>query len=440
MNTRWWRLALWLCGYLGMALLPMAIALSGDPPAARGRLVETGAMLGLLGLGVLAAQALTSGRQRWVARGLGQDDVLQFHRQTGLLGWGLVFAHPLTMVLGDVRFLDYLDPRADWLRASALWTVLLSVTWLAATSLWRLSFGLSYEHWRLLHGALALLVVTLGLGHALMVGHYTGPWWKQAALALVVGASLVAVLETRVLRPRRLQRRPWTVRSLTTERDGSHTLTLQPRGHDGLRFRPGQYAWITLGATPWRLQQHPFSISSSADEAALAFTIKPLGDFTGRLAATAAPGDTAFVEGPYGEFAYRPEVSEHGAVLLAGGVGITPMISMLRTARDRGATAPLLLLYGSPAWDEVLFRDELAALAGVLPLTVVHVLETGHDGWTGETGHLDADLLARHLPADITRRCAYVCGPEVMADAVEPVLRRHGVGSERLYSERFGLV
>ncbi|MCD9028834.1 ferredoxin reductase family protein [Luteimonas sp. BDR2-5] len=440
MNTGWWRLLLWLLGYLALALLPMAIALSGDPPAVRSRIVETGAMLGLLGLGVLSAQALTSGRQRWFARGLGQDDVLQFHRQTGLLGWGLVLAHPLTMLLGDARFLDYLDPRADWLRATALWTVLLAATWLVATSLWRLSFGLQYEHWRLLHGALALLVVTLGLGHALMVGHYTGPLWKKAALVLVVGASIFAVLETRLLRPRRLQRRPWTVRTLTRERDGSHTLVLQPGFAGGLRFRPGQYAWITLGATPWRLQQHPFSISSGADDDGLAFTIKPLGDFTGRIAQTVKPGDRAFVEGPYGEFAWRPEAAREGAVFVAGGVGITPIISMLRTARTRGTRAPLLLVYGSPDRDTVLFREELDALAQALPLTVVHVLETGHDGWDGETGRIDAALLGRHLPARIDRMCAYLCGPDAMADAVEPVLRAHGVASDRLYSERFGLV
>jgi len=439
MNTRWRRLALWLLAWMAAALLPMAIALAGEPPAVRGRIVETGAMLGLLGLGVLAAQALTSGRQRWFARGLGQDDVLQFHRQTGLLGWGLVLAHPLTMFLGDARFLDYLDPREDWLRATSLWCALLAATWLTATSLWRLSFGLQYEHWRALHGALALLVVAIGLGHALMVGHYTAPMWKKAALAVGVGASIYAVLENRVLRPRRLARRPWTVQSVRTARDGSHVLRLLPSGHPGLAFRPGQYAWITIGETPWRLQQHPFSISSSADDRTLEFTIKPLGDFTGRVGAL-TPGMRAFVEGPYGEFAYLPSRCPRGAVFIAGGVGITPIMSMLRTARDRRASAPLWLLYGNPGWDDVLFRDELEALAQALPLTVIHVLEAPPDGWTGETGHIDGNLLDRRLPRDLPQLPVYVCGPEALANAVEPELIARGVPSDRLYSERFNLV
>lgn len=439
MNTRWRRLLLWLLVWMALALLPLAIALAGDPPAVRDRVVETGAMLGLLGLGVLSAQALTSGRQRWFARGLGQDDVLQFHRQTGLLGWGLVLAHPLTMVLGDARFLDYLDPREDWMRATPLWIALLAVTWLTATSLWRLSFGLQYEHWRVLHGVLALLVVAIGLGHALMVDHYTAPLWKKTLLTLGVGASLYAVVENRVLRPRRLTRRPWTVESVTTARDGSHVLRLLPAGHDGLSFRPGQYAWITLGDTPWRLQQHPFSISSSADDSALEFAIKPLGDFTGRID-TVAPGTRAFVEGPYGEFVYHAGQCPEGAVFIAGGVGITPIMSMLRTARDRCSRVPLWLVYGNPGWDDVLFRDELAALSRELPLRVVHVLDNPPDDWDGESGHIDGALLDRCLPGNLASLPVYLCGPDAMANAVEPELVARGVPSDRLYSERFNLV
>ncbi len=439
MNTRWRLLLGWLLLWCAAALLPLAIALAGNPPAVRDRIVEAGAMLGLLGLGVLAAQALTSGRQRWFARGLGQDDVLQFHRQTGLLGWGLVLAHPLTMILGDARFLDYLDPREDWLRATPLWIALLATTWLAATSLWRLSFGLQYEHWRLLHGVLALAVVGIGLGHALMVDHYTGPIWKKLALGLVVGASLWAVVENRLLRPRRLARHPWTVHDVATARDGSHRLRLQPAGHDGLAFRPGQYAWLTLGDSPWRLQQHPFSISSSADAALLEFTIKPLGDFTRRIG-TVVPGTRAFVEGPYGEFVYLPDRCPDGAVLIAGGVGITPIMSMLRTARDRGATAPLWLVYGNPDWDAVLFRDELAALAEELPLTLIHVIETPPADWRGETGRIDGALLDRCLPARLATLPVYLCGPDALANAVEPELVARGVPADRLYSERFDLV
>ena len=439
MNLRWWRFALWILAYMALALVPMAIALAGDTPAARARLVEVGAMLGLLGLGMLSMQAVVSGRQRWFARGLGPDDLLQLHRQTGIAALLLVFAHPLAMFAGDPATLAYLDPRVDPLRAASLAFVLVAVVVLVATSLWRTACGLSYEHWRLLHGALSLAVVALGLGHALMVGHYTGEAWQQALLVLAVGATLALVLQARLLRPWRMRRRPWRVAEVRPGRDDSCALRLVPEGHDGLTFAPGQYAWLTTGGTPWRLQQHPFSLASGADDGGVEFTIKALGDYTDAVAGL-APGSRAFVEGPYGAFVYVPGSSPTGAVFIAGGVGITPVLSILRTVRDRGAREPLWLLYGNGGWDGVIAREELAGLADELPLTLVHVLTDPPDDWDGERGIIDEALLARHLPDDVAQMPCYVCGPDALADGVEPLLLARGVPARHLYSERFSLV
>lgn len=439
MNLGWLRAGLWALAYCALALLPMAIALTGALPGARAWLVETGAMLGLLGLGVLSAQAVTSGRQRWFAPGLGPDDLLQFHRQTGLFALLLVFAHPLTMILADARYLAFLDPRVDALRAVSLSFVLAATTLLIASSLWRLGFGLSYERWRLLHGALALAIVGLGLGHALMVGHYTGPFWKKALLAACVGGALCLMLETRLRRPWRARRRPWRVTAIEPGRGEVWTLTLQPDGHEGLQFRPGQFAWLTLGDSPFQLQQHPFSMASSADDKNVAFTIKASGDFTASLGER-EPGGRAWLEGPYGVFTYTPGTCPAGAVFIAGGVGITPFMSMLRTARDRRVREPMWLLYANEHWDEVIFRDELDALARELPLTLVHVLGKPHEGWTGETGHVDAGVLDRHLPERLADLRCFLCGPDAMADSVEPLLIARGVPAKNVYSERFNMV
>jgi predicted ferric reductase len=214
MSAGWLRACAWWLAFLSAALGPLALALLGDLPAPRALLLEVGVMLGLLGLGVLSMQAVISGRQRWFARGIGQDDLLQFHRQIGLFGLLLVLAHPATLLLADSRFLAYLDPRVDVLRALSLSLLLLATVTLVATSLWRLQLGLSYERWRLLHGLLALAIVALGLGHALLVDHYTAASWKKAALLILVGGSLCLVLDTRLRRPWRARRRPWRVASV----------------------------------------------------------------------------------------------------------------------------------------------------------------------------------------------------------------------------------
>ena len=86
-------IVLWLFLYLMIALLPMLIGRGIERPAPRNLLVETGSMLGLLGLGMLATQLIISGRHRWFAGGLGQDNLLQFHRRTGIAAWIFILSH-----------------------------------------------------------------------------------------------------------------------------------------------------------------------------------------------------------------------------------------------------------------------------------------------------------------------------------------------------------
>ncbi|WP_416137289.1 ferric reductase-like transmembrane domain-containing protein [Halomonas sp. HK25] len=438
MNRVTRRALLWGVAYLGLALLPMAVVLVRPPAEARGLGVEFGTMLGLLALTVMALQALVSGRHRWFGAALGFDNLLQFHRQMGLFALCLVVAHPAVMLASRPAWLDYLDPRDETLRALTLMGLLLATLLLVVTSLWRQACGLSYERWRALHGLLAVAVVGGGLGHALMVGHYTAGG-AGLLLALLIVMSLLLVAQTRLLRPWRLRRRPWQVVETQAVRGDATTLVLVPVGRHRLAFAPGQFFWISLGDSPFQLQQHPFSIASSAERPErLAFTAKRMGDFTATLPDVPV-GTRAFVEGPFG--AFLPDArNPSGVVLIAGGIGITPMLSILRTFADRGERLPLWLIYANPRWEEATFREELDALAERLRLEVIHVLDEPPEGWQGERGLVDRDLLARRLPADDGRRDYFICGPGPLMDAAEGALIELGVAPTRLHSDRFDIV
>lgn len=433
------RVVAWLLAYMGLALLPLAVAMLGSRPPPRSLLVESGAMLGLLGLGVLAGQLVISGRHRWFAAGVGQDNLLQFHRRTGVFGWALVLAHPTLLMLGDSRFLAWLDPREDALRAITMLVLVLAISTLAVTSLWRASLGLRYETWRTLHAALSLLVVAGGLGHALMGAHHTAGLPAQLLLVGVVGVPLALLLETRLWRPWRLRRRPWRIVEIEERRAQSTRLVLRADGHPGLDFRAGQYAWLTVGDTPFSLQQHPFSMASTpADPTRVEFIAKRVGDFT-RSLPDIQPGTRAFVEGPYGVFSIDVEANRR-AVFIAGGIGITPILSMLRACREQGHSQPMWLLYGNQDEASIIAREALEELARDLPLTLVHVLAEPSGGWDGACGYIDADRLQATLPPDAGDIDYFVCGPEPLMDQVEPALKARGVDTLRLHSERFDLV
>ena len=126
--------------------------------------------------------------------------------------------------------------------------------------------------------------------------------------------------------------------------------------------------------------------------------------------------------------------------MIAGGVGIAGLISMLRTMADRHDVRPVLLFYGNREWDDVAFRDELEQLRERLDLTLVHVLERPPAEWEGETGYLTADILVRHLPSGYRRFQFFICGPDPMMDAAEAALIELGVPPERVHTERFDMV
>src|SRR5690606_38161075 len=131
------------------------------------------------------------------------------------------------------------------------------------------------------------------------------------------------------------------------------TLVLRPDGHQGFAFKAGQFAWLTVGKSPFRLGQHPFSLTGSASDAPeYQMSIKALGDFTSAVPRVPV-GSRAYLGGPCGAFSLDAARPHEGAVLIMGGIGITPAISMLRTCRDRAERRSIILTYANDSWEEV---------------------------------------------------------------------------------------
>jgi 3-phenylpropionate/trans-cinnamate dioxygenase ferredoxin reductase subunit len=232
------------------------------------------------------------------------------------------------------------------------------------------------------------------------------------------------------------------VEQVIQQRGNAWTLALVPVGHRGLTFKPGQFAWLTAWHSPFSDTEHPFSFSSSAlDRRRLEFTIKAVGDFT-RTVQEMEPGQRVYVDGPFGAFSVDRHPHAERYVFVAGGIGITPIMSMLRTLADRGDHRPLTLLYANRTWAGVTFREELAELEQRLNLKVVYVLSAPHENWPGERGRINQALLERYLPRPDRRDSqeVFICGPKPMMDAVEKALVALHVPVGDFHSERFDLV
>ncbi len=438
--SRHGRLRLAALGYLGVTLVPLFVVLLGPTPPERGFWIEFGVALGFIGLAMLGLQSVLTARFPRISGAFGQDALLQFHRQAGIVAFTFVLAHPVILLLADSGYWEYLDPRAGFLRAVFLWIVLVALPAIIVTSLWRERLHLPYQWWRLGHAALAVLIVLIGLVHILRVQHYLESGWKQALWLTIGAASIGSVLYVRALKPLRTRRHPYTVRAVEPLADRTWRVTVAPETGPALPFAPGQFAFVTFAQDPLiSLEEHPFSIASSARERdELEFAIRELGDFTNRIGETPT-GARAFVDGPYGSLRL-PRARHGGLVLVAGGIGISPFISMLRTLRDERSDQRVILVYANQREADIAYRDELRAIAGAIDLTVVHVIAEPGPDWGGEQGLVTRELLDRNLPADGRETWRYfVCGPPPMMEAVEQALVELGVPVSCIESERFDI-
>jgi predicted ferric reductase len=426
-----------LAAYATVLLGPLALILGLAKPGASGRLAVFADALGFAGMSLLALQVVVSGRWAFTTRHFGLRRVLAVHRQAGIAVLAIVLAHVVVLLLDDPARIALLDFRTAPGRARAGVLAVLGLLALAGSSAWRRRLGLSYERWRAAHLALTALVISAAFVHVLWVDAYMSvPDVRWTVLALVLAAA-VALFAARVARPYATASRPYRVVAVRPERGDAVTLQLAAEGHVGLRFAPGQFARLRPAERQYGLDDHPFTLSSSADRPDRpAFTVKALGDFSASLAFLPV-GTEVLVDGPHGEGIDDPR-NRGGRLLLASGIGITPAMSVLRTAAERRDRRPVVLLYGSRRWADVTFREELAELERRMAnLRVVCVLSRPEPGWRGERGRVDGELLRRHAPPDVAAWRALVCGPPAMVAGVESALVGLGMPPAAIQAEGF---
>ncbi|MFI6077366.1 ferric reductase-like transmembrane domain-containing protein [Actinoplanes sp. NPDC051343] len=402
-----------------------------------------GRLTGLWASDLLLLQVLLMARIPLVERAFGQDRLARWHRWTGFSSFWLMIAHIVLITLGYAgaahanvfaELWDMLLTYPGMLLATAGTIALIMVV---VTSIRAARRRLRYESWHLMH-LYAYLGVGLALPHQLWTGTdfigsaaSTAYWWSLYAV------SAGGVLVYRVGLPLwRNWRHRLVVSHVTPEGPGLTSIYLTGRHLDRLPARAGQFfQWRFLDGPGWS-RSHPYSLSATPDGHLLRITVKDLGDGSARVARL-TPGTKALIEGPYGKLTGE-SYAGGPVVLLACGIGVTPLLSLLGELPYRPGEATLIYRARNEA--EVAFRGELDWFARQRGVRIVYLLgpRAARPSWLPAefAGHGDAEALRRIAPA-IAGSHVYVCGPDAWTEAARSAAHTAGVRPERLHTELF---
>ncbi|WP_330334528.1 ferredoxin reductase family protein [Streptomyces sp. NBC_00536] len=422
-------LAIW-SGGAGVLALWWSDTTSVVGPA--GWLTGAGRITGLLAGYACAVLLALMARMPLLDHTVGTDRLARWHAWGGRCTVSLALAHTLLIIWGyaltsrtDVvsqtatLVLDY----PDLLKGTAGFLLFLATAVLSARAARR---RLSYETWHYLHFA-TYLAVFLTFGHQLSNGaDFVGNRTAQAAwFALFLGVAALLAWYRFAVPLRRGLRHRLRVAAVHAEAPGVVSVHFTGEHLDELGGEPGQFLrWRFLTRGLW-WTANPYSLSAPAHPHRLRITVKTAGGHSAALARL-APGTRVWAEGPYGGFTAHRRTAPK-VLLLAGGVGITPLRALFETLPGQ-----VTLVYRARRPEDLALRGELDVIAARRRTTVHYVV----DEPTACSSPLTARALSALVP-DLAAHDVYLCGPPGMAEAAIRALAEAGVPSRRIHHESF---
>ena len=402
-----------------------------------GPLVAFGRLAGLLAFYLILWQIMFIGRVGWIEKAWGHDKLSRFHHFFGLTAISILFFHPILLMMGYSKLAQTTLASQFWLfLTSYYYTISALIAYLmflgiVVMSLWIVRKWLKYETWYYIHFTLYVAIV-LAFIHQPANGHDLADramriyWWF-----LFLAAS-VNVLYYRLTRPIILfKRHEFRVKRIEKETHNVHSVTITGKNLERFKARAGQFIIVRFLAKGFWWEAHPFSFSEMPSGQRLRITPKAVGDFTKKIP-TLPVGTKIIVEGPLGRF--TADRAPRGKILLiAGGIGITPLRSLFEEFVRQGREVSLI--YAAQTEQDFALKDELNQIRST---SDVHQIAKIHYMPENKIGRLTPELIKQAVP-DVAQRFVYLCGPPPMMKAVREQLESLGVPKKSVLYEKFQL-
>lgn len=390
-------------------------------------IASLGKAVALCGTTLYCLNPIFSARFSFVENLLGGlDKVNKTHARSGKLAFWLIILHPIFLGLG--RFLKGTPFSRIWDWSSLVIflgiVAFFALIFVTAASIYA---HISHQSWIWVHRLFGWLIALFFLHGLLARGQIVKIPLLFAFFIMVGLAGFLAFLYRSVFWKKYIKRFPYEIAEINRLNSSVAELVLHTDG-EKMHYEAGQFAFVSFDAIGVDPEPHPFSFSSTDNGPYIRFTIKALGNDTKRFLEL-QPGTAVLLEGPYGQFSYK-RVQNHSQVWIAGGIGITPFLSMARSFSGKD-TYDIRFFYGTDSLNEAVFLHEFINIARHLPDNFsTSVVAKNYSGF------VTIEML-KNAMKDLKKFDYLICGPPVMSKQLSRQLRKAGVPDSQIHFESF---
>jgi predicted ferric reductase len=407
---------------------------------ASGALIGLGRLAGLIAAGSALLQFMLMGRIGWIEGGFGLDNIAKLHRKNGYVVIISIYIHILLVTFGYAlgsmvgfvsQYVTFFNTFQD------VWKAMVAAglfTAVVGTSIYIVRKNLKFERWYMVH-LLVYAAIILAFSHQLAVGGsftaspiYSKIW---TGLYLFVAANVMYYRFLSIVI--NYIRFGFKIERVEIETDGITSIYISGKNLQKLNAKPGQFTIIRILARKYWLQEHPFSLSKVTTNNHMRITVKNSGDYT-EMIQSLKPGSKVMVAGPFGTFTSAKAISQK-RLYLAGGIGITPLRSLIEEGVTKNDDA-VLVWSNKTAIDEI-YREELALFEAESKLRIIRFF-TREKKAGFQSGRITADIISQLIP-DVKERSIYICGPGKFIIELEKDLLQGGLSAEQIHTEKFSL-
>ena len=419
----------------GFVLLPASFWLSADALGTRfGEpatvLKSLANLAAITGTAMFAFSLVIGARIRVVERIIGSfDQMYRIHRQLGyivpitLVGHALLVASSKAMTSWEAGLILF-TPVAGW----AVFLGVVALVGLILVLLLPLLLSMKHETFLLVHRFVGVTYVLGGLHVILVPATWTLPSLLIVYMIGLMAVGGVAFIYRSVLGRFIVRRYRYEVEEVNRLSPSVVELVLMPK-ESAMKYQPGQFVFATIEDDLLPRQAHPFSVTSAPPDLKLRLVVKALGDYTTRLL-DLQPGGGALVEGPYGRFSYA-NVGNQRQLWIAGGIGVTPFLSMARSPIDDNYEIDLY--YCTEDAEDAVFTQELLEISDRNPRFRIIFIRRA------SLGFITADDM-RGVSGELTEQDIFICGPPLMIRNLRQQFTALGVRRSQIHSEDFSVL